>query len=116
MSEYEPSEFDYELDGEEKVREYESNKKIFYQIIAKARFYRTHVSPDTILYMSKPVRPKWFGPKYSLLVTVNRLKIGDVLETSWNGLRSFDSDIQVEIIISPMFKTTPTIIPLNLYY
>jgi hypothetical protein len=118
MSEYEPSEFDYELDSDEEkyVKEYEQNKKIFYEIIAKCRFYRVHISHDSILYMSKPVRPKWFGSKYSLLVTVNRLKIGDVPETSWRGLRSFDSGIQVEIIVSHMFKTTTTVIPLSLYY
>ena len=86
-------------------------KTIFHQMVGKhIDLYRSHISPDSIVYVSGTWRPKWFGPKYKMLVIINRKKMKTVsgMENivpvaTWNLLRYLDQDVKVNIATNPLF-------------
>lgn len=73
-------------------------------IQTKMVFMYSHSTSQHIYYISNSWKEKWWGPKYRIIVSLQKYKVPvAILHTTWNILTSMDSSLNIFLVSIPIF-------------
>lgn len=115
---------DYQLSDDPEEKEDEDEKRdtharsVMATMLGQNVIFRlSHSTPQCLFFVSSAWREKWFGPKYRLIVTLDRHKAcHEALSSSlnWAILMLIDPSLHLCLVSIPLFGTY-TLIPLSIH-